>query len=546
MDEVSNQSQEKTTGTMATKNLIEINIKEIYTHKAPSVEVSADEFVKLVQNLLSFKDFVVVLRGGKVETPIKKLSIGLHKDLLERISSDLPENVRIYGDELQIYGRKMYILLDGFLIESIIPSESIADLVEIDINRVDPILYYLSKVFQLNDVLNVEKAFELGILNGKALSEFEALLFESKKAGFESVAIYVLAQKIKISKEHLNKMLCNIMSLYYLKNLVNLLTLTNINKKLAQCCNVILGLLSREKDWLLHLTFEDLIYKYRGRIIYEVKLKYINEKFVPVMKISIEYKRWGEKEHETVGVVDSDTLISLIKELKDMMHKAEEKQYTDLCDYLLAKKLGIKNAKILELFKKFVQEKHEPIDFHQKVINLQAIQNYFEEFKKYKAMLDYNLQCIEKRYKKILTKSSELWIKAHDAFKNKDYGYTIIHAYSTIMKLLELAYQLITAFPKITTHKLEEKDFEISLPSPLEKALKELASKVSNYVKLELPLEKEIAYWRRLRNKVVHEAYDVQEDEAKKALIFFEELRSQLVKVVEALYKQIISLKSSA
>ena len=127
---------------------------------------------------------------------------------------------------------------------------------------------------------------------------------------------------------------------------------------------------------------------------------------------------------------------------------------------------------------------------------------------------------IPKRIEELKKIEENAAAKANDGINNKDASMYINFAYTTLENRTQRL--LLSLFPKFQPRDGDEDEL-------LEDTLNHLAAELG----FNIPKSSEIAYYRRLRNKIVHHAKDVEFNEGKKAKLFFESLLEEIDGAIE-------------
>ena len=160
-----------------------------------------------------------------------------------------------------------------------------------------------------------------------------------------------------------------------------------------------------------------------------------------------------------------------------------------------------------------------------------------------KDVIPKNIEKIKKKVDEIKSKSTKLWKDALEALKREEYNNAILWGYGSISKLVE-AIILIDSLLSKLEEEINKDDLNIRLENRLEKEILKMEKQL-NQLKIVVPEELEIAHWRRVRNKIAHEGFKADKEQAEKAHLFYEELKKALLKLLEYLEKELEKQKTS-
>lgn len=224
--------------------------------------------------------------------------------------------------------------------------------------------------------------------------------------------------------------------------------------------------------------------------------------------------------------------------------EAKEKGFTDIYDFEFAKELNIEKYDELETFKQsgFFREnsRHKEDNYKEfkeaKNLGFNYYEDYskaldldLENFNEYKQFLDSGCQTVEEYhfkikfppiFKEMSKKINEILKDAKEAFDSMRYEEFIRLKYLSAEKLVELAYM-----------KVFKKDFKEENNLNFDDIIRSIEEKTNKKV---VDFE-ELRYWRRLRNKIIHEHYKIEKNKAEKCNEFIDEFYNNLNEIVKKL-----------
>ena len=244
----------------------------------------------------------------------------------------------------------------------------------------------------------------------------------------------------------------------------------------------------------------------------------------------------GYEEFLDSGFTSSYNGVEEMKENYKRFLKVKERGFVNIDNYELAEELEINNFQELELFLKseFYDSDNYPsadyeefkkakkAGFYVKDMYYKAKDLGFDKYDKYKKFLDSGCETVEDyqfkiKFPPVLKEKSkkieEILLDANKAYDSMRYEEFFRLKYLSVEKMAEITYMKQFKKELNKDNELKFDDIIVALNKKSEKKLVDL---------------KELRYWRRLRNKVIHEHHKLDIESVKQGKEFLEELFNNL------------------